>query len=102
MSNLEEENKRLRAENELSKKVIETAFKYFEKWDAMGFKPEEQPKEEKRDTRYDALLQELQENDNLLNNRHQSHTPPKQQERAESKYKALLDELEVGEYKLNK
>jgi len=101
MSNLEEENKRLRAENELSQRVIKKAFEYFEKWDAMGFKPEEQPKET-RETRYDALLEELRMNDNLLNGEHQSKEKPKAVERAESKYKALLDELEVGEYKLNK
>ena len=97
MNDLSEENKRLRAENELSKKVIETAFEYFEKWDAMGFKPEEQPKEEKRDTRYDALLNELQENDNLLNNRHQSYTPPMKKEREPSIYKNLLDEMDLGQ-----
>ncbi len=61
----------------------------------MGFKPEEQPKEEPRETRYDALLEELRMNDNLLNGEHQSFEAPKKPERAESIYKKLLDEQDL-------
>jgi len=88
---------RLRKENAEMRSALNLIEQKMDKWNVDTDKPKET-----RETRYDALLNELQENDNLLNNRHQSYTPPKQQERAESKYKALLDELEVGEYKLNK
>lgn len=89
---------RLRKENAEMKLALNLIEQKMDKWNVDSDKP----KEKKRDTRYDALLEELQMNDNLLNNKHQSYTPPKKQERADSIYKKLLEELEVGEYKVNK
>ena len=98
MDNLAEENKRLKKEVAEMKLAFNLIEERIDKWNIDSDKP----KEETRDTRYDALLNELRMNDNLLNGEHQSKEKPKAVERAESKYKALLDELEVGEYKLNK
>lgn len=96
LSELEEENRRLKAENELSKKLIEKSLRYFDKLDRWDANADDKPKEEARDTRYDALLEEMRMNDEMLGietTKVTNKIPPM--------YQKLLEELRENDELLN-